>query len=131
MVEGTSSLLLPTPFNGRPEEDIREFLKTVKLWSTLLKADEETRRSALVLLLRGNAASWFHTQLHEVTESYREFKKALESYGPQREHVWKATANLWQLQQAKSPSTENFITSVVKAGRRIGIKDEQLLLIAI
>lgn len=125
MAEGTSSLLLNTPFNGRPDEDISEFLKTVGLWATLRKADEETRISALALLLRGNAADWFHTQ-PQVTESYRELKNALrERYGPQRRQCMEG-----HCQSLAVTTTDDFIT-VVKAGRRVDISDDQLLIIAL
>lgn len=62
MAEGINSLL-PSPFYSRPEEDIPviDFLKNVDLWSTLRKADEDSKHSALALLLKGNASAWYHT----------------------------------------------------------------------
>lgn len=131
MTEGTSALI-PAPFYGKQEEDVVEFLRTIDLWSTLRRADDEAKRATLALLLKGNASSWFHTQPNTITSSYRALKDALiDRYGPRPTHAWKATADLWQLRQQKEQSTDDFITAVVKAGHRIGIEDDQLHLVAL
>lgn len=131
MADGISSLL-PNPFYGKEDENVEDFLRTIDLWVTLRKADEDTSRSALSLLLRGAASTWFHTQPRRVTESFRALKDALvERYGPQQELAWKSTASLWQLQQSKGQSTEDFVATVVKEGRKIGIDDNQLHCIAL
>lgn len=100
----------------------KHFLRTVDLWYTLLRADEDSKRATLALLLRGNASSWFHTQPSRTTRSYQLLKDALiDSYGPRPADTWKATAYLWQLRQQKDQSTDDFIMSIIKAGNRIGI----------
>lgn len=52
-------------------------------------------------------------------------------YGPQETHAWKLTADLWLLRQEKGQSVDDYITSIVKAGKKIGVDERQLYSIAL
>lgn len=131
MAEGSNSLL-PNPFHGKPEEDIHEFIKNFELWATFRRADRESRRAALPLLLKEGAAAWYHTQPSRIRDSIDDLKDALiERYGPQAAHAWKSTADLWLLKQSKGQSIDDYITSVVKAGQKVRVGEDQLYFIAL
>lgn len=131
MTEG-SNALLPSPFYGKPEEDINEFLKNFELWATFRRADRDSRLAALPLLLKEGAAAWYHTQSSRIRESIDDLKRALiERYGPQAAHAWKSTADLWLLKQAKGQSIDDYLTAVLKAGQKIGVGEENLYFIAL
>src|ERR1700733_6847857 len=62
----TSNSLLPTPFNGQPNDDVYEFLKNYELWTVFRRMNAESILAALPLLLKGNASLWYNTQSREV-----------------------------------------------------------------
>lgn len=55
----------------------------------------------------------------------------IERYGPQAAHAWKSTADLWLLKQAKGQSIDDYLTSVIKAGQKVGVSEENLYFIAL
>lgn len=118
MTEGSNSLL-PNPFHGRTDEDVFEFLDNYELWATFRHADREGKTAALPLLLKDGAAAWYHTQPSDVRQSYDNLRTALiDRYGPQEAHAWKSTADLWQIRQSKGQSIDDYLTSIIKAGKK-------------
>lgn len=109
-----------------------EFLNNFELWATFRHADSESKRTALPLLLKEGAGSWYHTQSDEIKRSFSSLRDALtERYGPQEAHAWKSTADLWTLKQTCGQSIDDYITTVIKAGQKVGVEENQLYLIAL
>ena len=68
-------VLHPTPFSGRPTDDLLSFISHFEQFSTFCGWDDDQRLRAMPLYFKGNASSFF-SSLSQMFESYQDLVKA-------------------------------------------------------
>lgn len=99
--------LQPTPFFGKPVDDLTAFLSHFERYSTFFGWDPKQPLRALTLYLLGNAGSWFaslDTSFHE----YDDLVKALKEQFRNPASIWLLRQQLSTRKQNKTESLANY-----------------------
>lgn len=93
---------------------------------------DESKLGALPLLLKDGAAVWYNTQPRGVQGDLTELRRALiDRYGPSATDAWKRAADLWQMRQLPSQTTDDFLTSIQQVAQKLDIPPEQTFMVAL
>ena len=79
--------LQPTPFCGKPTDDLAAFLSHFERYSNFCGWDAKQRLRALPLYLQGNASSWY-ASLNTSFDEYENLVKALEEQFSNPASIW-------------------------------------------
>lgn len=77
-------------------------------------------------------AVWYNTQPCTVQGHLRELRRALiDCNGPSATDAWKRAADLWQMKQLPSQTTDDFVTSIQQVAQKLNIPPEHTLMVAL
>ena len=116
--------LQPTPFFGKPTDDLVAFLSHFERYSNFCGWDAKQCLRALPLYLQGNAGSWY-ASLNTSFDSYGDLTKALKEQFSNPASIWLLRQQLSARKQNETESLANYAAEIRRLGKRLSLSDSE------
>ena len=116
--------LHPTPFFGKPTDDLTAFLSHFEQYSNFCGWDSKQRLWALPLYLQGNAGSWY-ASLNTSFESCDALINALKEQFSNPASLWLLHQQLSSRKQNETESLANYAAEIRRLCKRLGLSDNE------
>jgi len=116
--------LQPTPFFGKPTEDLAAFLSHFERYSNFCGWDSKQCLRALPLYLQGNAGSWY-ASLNTSFDSYDDLTKALKEQFSNPASIWLLRQQLSARKQNETESLANYAAEIRRLCKRLSLNDSE------
>lgn len=121
----TGPALHPTPFYGKPTDDLPAFLSHFERYSDFCGWDDKKRLRALPLYLHGNASSWYASTDTKKFETYENLVEALRGQFSSPASIWLWRQQLSARKQGETEPLTNYASDIRRLYKRLGLSDTE------
>ena len=120
--------LTPPTFSGSSEEDVQVWIKQFEQFCVFKKLNNDQKLASIGLLLRGQAAVWYHGLPADITANLNSLKEKLVStYSLSRNALWQKERQLFNRLQGPTESVKEYITIMRASCRDLDVSEAQLV----
>ena len=120
--------LTPPTFSGSSEEDVQVWIKQFEQFCVFKKLNNDQKLASIGLLLRGQAAVWYHGLPADITADLNSLKEKLVStYSLSRNALWQKERQLFNSLQGQTESVNEYITIMRASCRDLDVSEAQLV----
>lgn len=115
--------LHPTPFQGKPTDDLSAFLNHFERYANFCGWDENQRLRALPLYFQGNASSWYSSIDTNEIKSYQNLIDALKTHFNNPATIWLLRQQMSSRKQGLTEPLTNYAADIRRLYKRLGLND--------
>ena len=120
--------LTPPTFSGSSEEDVQVWIKQFEQFCVFKKLNNDQKLASIGLLLRGQAAVWYHGLPADITADLNTLKeKLVGTYSLSRNALWQKERQLFNRLQGPTESVNDYITTMRASCRDLDVSEAQLV----
>jgi len=129
----TDAAIAPTRFDGtfKDVDKVDKWVRNFEQYAKLKSFDEDTQLQVFKLLMTDNAADWLTSLPDDQTDTIKHLIDAFKTRFAMTELHKLQKLDQWQRNQKATESVDDYITSIQNAAKKIPVKDNELIRLAI
>ena len=129
----TDSSIAPKRFDGsfKDVDKVDKWVRNFQQYAKLKRFDDDTQLQVFKLLMTDNAHDWMTSLPDDQSDTIEHLLDAFKTRFAMTELHKLQKLDQWQRNQKATESVDDYITSIQNAAKKIPVKDNELILLAI